>query len=195
MGDCAVCLVQYKLMASSIAGFLVSPPFWPNSELSRPWCRVLARSASGRVDSTDSSLESVAIYGTPQPPAPDPVLKKQGRSFESLMGNDEYLGPTTEAEDEKLNARMKEKNGAEPRSLDDGKAVEKLDLLWDDGYGSASVKDYLDAVKEIITADGGPPRWFCPVECGQPLKGSPVLLFLPGTFAFSLLLLYVIRSA
>ncbi|RZC57565.1 hypothetical protein C5167_004869 [Papaver somniferum] len=30
------------------------------------------------------------------------------------------------------------------------------------------------------TDDGGPPRWFCPVECGKPIKGSPVLLFLPG---------------
>ncbi|KAF2287917.1 hypothetical protein GH714_003204 [Hevea brasiliensis] len=28
--------------------------------------------------------------------------------------------------------------------------------------------------------DGGPPRWFCPLECGQPRKNSPTLLFLPG---------------
>ncbi|KAA8545000.1 hypothetical protein F0562_019783 [Nyssa sinensis] len=32
----------------------------------------------------------------------------------------------------------------------------------------------------MIRPDGGPPRWFCPVECGRPLKGSPLLLFLPG---------------
>ncbi|XP_052193640.1 phytyl ester synthase 1, chloroplastic [Diospyros lotus] len=59
-------------------------------------------------------------------------------------------------------------------------ASEKLGVLWDDGYGSKSVKDYLDNAKDIIRPDGGPPRWFCPVECGQPLKDSPVLLFLPG---------------
>lgn len=57
---------------------------------------------------------------------------------------------------------------------------EKLEALWDDGFGKVSSKDYIDASKDIICRDGGPPRWFCPVECGQPLKDSPVLLFLPG---------------
>ncbi|THG00827.1 hypothetical protein TEA_014239 [Camellia sinensis var. sinensis] len=61
-----------------------------------------------------------------------------------------------------------------------GSLIEKLEALWDDGYGSKTVKDYLDNAKEIIKPDGGPPRWFCPVECGCPLKDSPVLLFLPG---------------
>jgi hypothetical protein len=57
-----------------------------------------------------------------------------------------------------------------------------LELLWDDGHGTKTVKDYLDGAKEIIKPDGGPPRWFCPAECGKPLKDSPVLLFLPGNF-------------
>ncbi|KAK4596211.1 hypothetical protein RGQ29_014310 [Quercus rubra] len=34
--------------------------------------------------------------------------------------------------------------------------------------------------KDIVKHDGGPPRWFCPVSCGRPLKDSPILLFLPG---------------
>ncbi|WCJ43271.1 Esterase/lipase/thioesterase family protein [Euphorbia peplus] len=55
-----------------------------------------------------------------------------------------------------------------------------LQVFWDDGYGTKSVKDYLVGAREIITPDDGPPRWFCPVECGQSLKNSPVLLFLPG---------------
>ncbi|GAB4835924.1 hypothetical protein Ancab_000843, partial [Ancistrocladus abbreviatus] len=59
-------------------------------------------------------------------------------------------------------------------------APEKLDALWDDGFGTTSMKDYLDATNEMIKPDGGPPRWFCPVECGCPLKDSPLLLFLPG---------------
>ncbi|PKI44652.1 hypothetical protein CRG98_035007 [Punica granatum] len=66
------------------------------------------------------------------------------------------------------------------RRFDDGMGVDKLEILWDDGYGSMTIKDYLDASKEILKPDGGPPRWFCPIECGQPLKDSPVLLFLPG---------------
>ncbi|KAG8648171.1 acyltransferase-like protein At1g54570, chloroplastic isoform X3 [Manihot esculenta] len=55
-----------------------------------------------------------------------------------------------------------------------------LEALWDDGYGTKTVKDYLDVAKEMIRPDGGPPRWFCPLECGQPRKNSPTLLFLPG---------------
>ncbi|KAG0466817.1 hypothetical protein HPP92_018397 [Vanilla planifolia] len=55
-----------------------------------------------------------------------------------------------------------------------------LEVLYDDGSGMESVKDYLDATRKIIKPDGGPPRWFCPPECGQPIKGAPLLLFLPG---------------
>ncbi|KAI4350028.1 hypothetical protein L6164_010556 [Bauhinia variegata] len=58
--------------------------------------------------------------------------------------------------------------------------LEDLAPLWDDGYGTQTVKDYFNAVKEISTAHGGAPRWFCPVECGRPLKDSPTILFLPG---------------
>ncbi|XP_061945218.1 phytyl ester synthase 1, chloroplastic-like [Populus nigra] len=55
-----------------------------------------------------------------------------------------------------------------------------LEPLWDDGYGTKTIKDYFDGAKEMIRPDGGPPRWFCPIECGQPLKSSPTLLYLPG---------------
>lgn len=64
--------------------------------------------------------------------------------------------------------------------VDETRTTEKLEALWDDGFGKASAKDYIDASKEIISKDGGPPRWFCPVECGRPIKDSPILLFLPG---------------
>lgn len=56
----------------------------------------------------------------------------------------------------------------------------RLEPLYDDGFGDVSVKDYFDAARAINEPDGGPPRWFCPVECGAPIKGSPLLLFLPG---------------
>ncbi|KAI3468633.1 hypothetical protein Pfo_025296 [Paulownia fortunei] len=57
---------------------------------------------------------------------------------------------------------------------------QELKPLWDDGYGTRTVKDYLEAAKNMIKSDGGPPRWFCPIESGPPLKKSPVLLYLPG---------------
>ncbi|XP_062105362.1 phytyl ester synthase 2, chloroplastic-like [Humulus lupulus] len=43
-----------------------------------------------------------------------------------------------------------------------------------------SVKDYLEQAKDLIRSDGGPPRWFSPLECGSRLNDSPLLLFLPG---------------
>ncbi|XP_023759101.2 phytyl ester synthase 1, chloroplastic [Lactuca sativa] len=57
---------------------------------------------------------------------------------------------------------------------------EKLEVLWDDGFGSESGKDFFKLATDIIKPDGGPPRWFCPISCGTPLKDSPVLLYLPG---------------
>ncbi|KAK1318118.1 Acyltransferase-like protein [Acorus calamus] len=44
-----------------------------------------------------------------------------------------------------------------------------------------SVGDYVARSRELMRSDGGPPRWFSPVECGPDrLEGSPLLLFLPG---------------
>ncbi|KAF9622394.1 hypothetical protein IFM89_031197 [Coptis chinensis] len=44
-----------------------------------------------------------------------------------------------------------------------------------------SVKDYLERSKELIKADGGPPRWFSPLECGAArLNNAPLFLYLPG---------------
>lgn len=45
-----------------------------------------------------------------------------------------------------------------------------------------SVKDCFEQSKEMIKIndDGGPPRWFSPLESGSRLKDSPLLLFLPG---------------
>ncbi|CAA7398460.1 unnamed protein product [Spirodela intermedia] len=67
-----------------------------------------------------------------------------------------------------------------PAPVSEGRG-EKLTVLYEDGFGDVSVKDYLERAREIIKPDGGGPRWFCPLECGAPLKGSPLLLFLPGT--------------
>lgn len=58
----------------------------------------------------------------------------------------------------------------------------RLEVLYDDGFGSVTMKDYWEAVRAMPKDDGGPPRWFCPVECGRPeVDRSPLLLVLPGT--------------
>ncbi|GKB47547.1 hypothetical protein Tco_0898300, partial [Tanacetum coccineum] len=58
---------------------------------------------------------------------------------------------------------------------------EELKPMWDDGYGTQTMRDCAKTMEMGLgKSDGGPPRWFCPVACGKPLKGSPVLLYLPG---------------
>ncbi|KAI3791378.1 hypothetical protein L2E82_05146 [Cichorium intybus] len=58
-------------------------------------------------------------------------------------------------------------------------AVQGLSVcsLWDDGFGIQSGKDFFKLAKDFIKPDGGPPRWFCPILCGIPLKESPLFVF------------------
>ncbi|KAL3829445.1 hypothetical protein ACJIZ3_018247 [Penstemon smallii] len=47
--------------------------------------------------------------------------------------------------------------------------------------GRLRLKDYFEQSGQLISrSDGGPPRWFSPLECGSRLKDSPLLLYLPG---------------
>lgn len=63
----------------------------------------------------------------------------------------------------------------------DDEGFEKLEPLWDDGHGTVTFKDFLDiAIYNIKSNGGDQPQWFCPIECGRPLKDSPILFYLPG---------------
>ncbi|XP_065853504.1 phytyl ester synthase 1, chloroplastic-like isoform X2 [Euphorbia lathyris] len=105
----------------------------------------------------------------------------------SSIGQKEKTGalvdgsPTKEEESDVLidGGNEKLKSRVEGKWVKD-EVSEDLEVWWDDGYGMKTVQDYFKGAKEITKSDGGPPRWFCPVECGQPLKNSPVLLYLPG---------------
>ncbi|KQK04300.1 acyltransferase-like protein At1g54570, chloroplastic isoform X2 [Brachypodium distachyon] len=59
-----------------------------------------------------------------------------------------------------------------------------LEALHDDGFGSVTMKDYLEAARPMMPKDDagpGPPRWFCPLECGRPVVDkAPLLIFLSG---------------
>ncbi|XP_065851775.1 phytyl ester synthase 1, chloroplastic-like [Euphorbia lathyris] len=107
-----------------------------------------------------------------------------GASFTGQKEKNEILiGEGTEDKEENKvlikggNGRLKSRT---EKNWEKDAVSKDLELFWDDGYGTKTVKDYLEEAREIIQPDGGPPRWFCPVECGQPLKNSPVLLYLPG---------------
>ncbi|KAI3500946.1 hypothetical protein L1887_36775 [Cichorium endivia] len=53
-----------------------------------------------------------------------------------------------------------------------------------------SLKDYFQQSRDLlIKSDGGPPRWFSPLECGSRLTNSPLLLSLPGVDGTGLSLL------
>ncbi|KAL5768342.1 hypothetical protein ACOSP7_014900 [Xanthoceras sorbifolium] len=146
---------------ASLAALPVSPTLSINSEYkSRFRVRALSSGGGGGGgDSTVLSPDSVSVNGAS-------VIREKEKKNGSLID----VG----------NGRLKHSVVVE-----EGKSVKDvvskdLEVLWEDGYGTNSVKDYLDAAKELIKPDGGPPRWFCPVECGCPSKDSPTLLFLPG---------------
>ncbi|CAA7041899.1 unnamed protein product [Microthlaspi erraticum] len=46
-----------------------------------------------------------------------------------------------------------------------------------------SLTDFLVEAEDLLRSDGGdggPPRWFSPLECGKRAPGSPLLLYIPG---------------
>ncbi|XP_021282982.1 acyltransferase-like protein At1g54570, chloroplastic [Herrania umbratica] len=140
-------------MASAVT-FRVSPCFGTNPKL-KPHLRVRAERLGGG-DLSVLSSDGVSVNGAG-----------------SVIGEKEKKGSLIDGGNGRLKPKVEKKLVKEMVS-------EELEVLWDDGYGTNTVKDYLDAAKDMIKPDGGPPRWFCPVECGRPVKGSPVLLFLPG---------------
>ncbi|KAF3942900.1 hypothetical protein CMV_030487 [Castanea mollissima] len=139
---------------ASFIGFQALPFFMSNPK-SKCGSEVQVRSLSG-ADSTVLSSDSVVVNGT------------------SIGGERRRGGTSIDQANGQLRSKVEEKRRVE----DD--ALETLKPLWDDGYGTETIKDYFDIAKDIVKPDGGPPRWFSPIACGCPLKDSPVLLFLPG---------------
>ncbi|XP_056168187.1 phytyl ester synthase 1, chloroplastic-like isoform X4 [Syzygium oleosum] len=148
-------------MTSSVT-FRASPYLVLNSKF-RPRYRVQASSSVGGDSTVSSSPELVVLNGAP------PVEERE--KLGSLTGENGYAVS-------KIGVVKKRKKV--DKELKSTAVLESLEVLWDDAYGTKSVKDAIECTRVIIRPDGGPPRWFCPVECGQPLNDSPVLLFLPG---------------
>ncbi|KAJ0971206.1 hypothetical protein J5N97_019165 [Dioscorea zingiberensis] len=64
------------------------------------------------------------------------------------------------------------------RSKPEVKQVQKV--LDDSVIEPVRVADFIERSKEMVRPDGGPPRWFSPLEAGSRPAGSPLLLYLPG---------------
>ncbi|XP_050384111.1 phytyl ester synthase 1, chloroplastic [Argentina anserina] len=139
---------------ASVIGF-GGPHFFPLISESKPPFRVQVRSLRNQ-DASVLSSDSVVVNGA------------------SVVGESEGSRPLMDQGNGSLRHKVKEK-----QKIQDG-VLESLEPLWDDGYGTVTVKDYFDANEEMIKPDGGPPRWFSPLASNPPLKDSPLLLFLPG---------------
>ncbi|CAA3016644.1 acyltransferase At1g54570, chloroplastic isoform X1, partial [Olea europaea subsp. europaea] len=150
-------------MASIVKSFWATPSFALNLNKKRHSRSQIQCSASGDSAAAALSVESVKVNRIVDGVSSSVVKEKEETDRLSVEVGHDHRGSNVE---EKKREKVS----------DD----EKLEPLWDDGYGTQSVKDYLESAKEIIKPDGGPPRWFTPISCGPPLKDSPILLFLPG---------------
>lgn len=63
-------------------------------------------------------------------------------------------------------------------------------LLDDSEVEPRGVMDFIEQSRDLVRPDGGPPRWFSPVECGpasvpRAVESPPPLFYLPGMFVVS----------
>ncbi|KAK8693269.1 hypothetical protein V6N13_070860 [Hibiscus sabdariffa] len=83
--------------------------------------------------------------------------------------NEKVVKKTMNQKTVKEETEVKPKIYANPEELPEFEEDKKL------------LKDYFEECKEIIRSDGGPPRWFSPLECSSSTSPDcPLLLFLPG---------------
>ncbi|XP_061971282.1 phytyl ester synthase 1, chloroplastic-like [Populus nigra] len=152
-----------------VVNSLVLPYFVTNSE-AKLRSRVRVQSLGSGRESKILSSDSIPVKGT--------STEEKGKNGDLVDGFVRKIEKSDEGLIDGGNGRLKYTRVEKKRVKD--VISNDLEVLWDDGYGTKTVRDYLEGAKEIIRPDGGPPRWFCPVECGQPLKDSPILLFFPG---------------
>ncbi|XP_017628718.1 phytyl ester synthase 2, chloroplastic-like [Gossypium arboreum] len=86
------------------------------------------------------------------------------------------FGENGKHEKQKLNQKVvKEESEVKPNIYANPEKLPEFeeDKKW--------LKDYFEECKEMIRSDGGPPRWFSPLECSSfTSPDCPLLLFLPG---------------
>jgi len=152
-----------------VVNSLVLPYFVTNSE-AKLRSRVRVQSLGSGRESKILSSDSIPVKGT--------SIEEKEKNGDLVDGFVRKIEKSDEGLIDGGNGRLKYTRVEKKRVKD--VISNDLEVLWDDGYGTKTVRDYLEGAKEIIKPDGGPPRWFCPVECGQPLKDSPILLFFPG---------------
>ncbi|KAH9743289.1 AB hydrolase-1 domain-containing protein [Citrus sinensis] len=112
----------------------------------------------------------------------NPILKRLAVSTEQLAST-----ATTVTSKTTPKRNFVEKESSEAAASSTATAVKSkttstgTTYLSEESEGNRkSLKDYFDEAKDMIKADGAPPRWFSPLECGSHSPDAPLLLFLPG---------------
>ncbi|KAH6817077.1 Esterase/lipase/thioesterase family protein [Perilla frutescens var. frutescens] len=147
-------------MASAVKSFSLLPPHFASNLERRAHSRFSIRCVADRDSTSALSCDSVKVNGAVNGVAS--AVKEEREKVTVDLANDRVSSVVEEKKREK------------------SYEVVKLEPLWDDGYGTETVKNCLDYAQDMIKPDGGPVRWFTPISCGPHLRGSPILLFLPG---------------
>lgn len=107
----------------------------------------------------------------------NPVLKRVAVTTEQTSSNS-GTAVTSSARSFVQEKAQKSSEGEAETSL------RRVNVEGDSEESRNSLKDYFDEAKDMIRSDGGPPRWFSPLECGAHSPDSPLLLYLPGLFLY-----------
>ncbi|KAI3457791.1 hypothetical protein Pfo_014454 [Paulownia fortunei] len=104
-----------------------------------------------------------------------PILKSKLSVFASVVPTEKQ--PRQRAPSVSVNGVVEKKSPADTLSSSRRGGESEAELK----DGRSNLKDYFEQCGELISrSDGGPPRWFSPLDCGSRLKDSPLLLSLPG---------------
>ena len=124
---------------------------------------------AGTSTSNPISTRQFAISTDDQAPAPAPTTKKT-KPTEWFSENTSFTKTTEEAQTTSLHREERRSSWPYP----------EFEELETEEEKRSSLIDYFEQAKDLIRSDGGPPRWFSPLECGSRFNNSPLLLFLPG---------------
>ncbi|XP_021297858.1 acyltransferase-like protein At3g26840, chloroplastic [Herrania umbratica] len=104
------------------------------------------------------------------------IQKRRGISL--AVSTERIDGATSFGEDARFENKkkkaMKEETEVKPNIYANPEELPEVE------EGKKGLKDYFEECKELVRSDGGPPRWFSPLECSSSSPDCPLLLFLPG---------------
>ncbi|KAJ6928927.1 hypothetical protein NC652_012940 [Populus alba x Populus x berolinensis] len=130
----------------AVVNSLVLPYFVTNSE-AKLRSRVRVQSLGSGRESKIFSSDSIPVKGA--------SIEEKEKNGDLVDGFVRKIEKSDEGLIDGGNGRLKYTSVEKKRVKD--VISNDLEVLWDDGYGTKTVRDYLEGAKEIIRPDGGPP--------------------------------------